>query len=177
MSGGGRGGDSRRNRRRYSQRREQERERETRQAPSQENTRNSRKAADALLLGESKLGKNRSPLYERPRWKAPQLATGAIPAPDCPFCGKPIKDLAAAIADRYSGKAVHFDCVLARIGAEEHLDPGDTLCYIGGGRFGVVHFNNPPDNRNFSIKKIFEWENKDSRSEWRQFICDHFSLT
>lgn len=34
-----------------------------------------------------------------------------------------------------------------------------------------------PGNRDFTIKKIIEWENKDNRAEWRSVICDHYSIT
>jgi hypothetical protein len=59
----------------------------------------------------------------------------------------------------------------------EKLENNDIICYIGGGRFGVVHYNNPPDTRDFRIKRIFEWENKDNRYEWRQSISKYFSVT
>jgi hypothetical protein len=138
--------------------------------------RNTKRADENPLVG-GKFEKNRGNLFERPRWIPPQLPEEPIPIPDCPWCGKPVKDISAAISDKESGEAVHFDCVIARLSEGEQLESGDTVCYIGGGRFGVVHFNNPPDNRDFKIKKIFEWENKDNRSEWRRNISGHFSVT
>ena len=96
---------------------------------------------------------------------------------DCPYCGKPIHDIASAISDKATNKAVHFDCILARIGRDETLEAGDTISYIGGGRFGIVHFSNPGDPKKFVIKKILEWENKDDRPQWRSDITDHFSVT
>jgi hypothetical protein len=72
---------------------------------------------------------------------------------------------------------VHFDCVIERITGGESLEPGDAVAYIGGGRFGVVHFNNLPDTKDFKIKKILEWEDKENRAEWRKTISDHFSMT
>jgi hypothetical protein len=112
------------------------------------------------------------------------LSAGPLPVPDCPWCGKPIKDISAAITDRNSGQPVHFDCVLARISDGENLDRGDAVSYIGGGRFGIVHFSNSPEDqrrsgefRKFVIKKVFEWEDKENRAEWRQSIRDHYSVT
>jgi hypothetical protein len=112
------------------------------------------------------------------------MSTEPIPVPDCPYCGKPIKDLSAALSDKSSGAAVHFDCVIARIAENEILEKGDAVSYIGGGRFGVVHFTNPSDlpgrspaSHKFTIKKIFEWEDKENRAEWRKFIADHYSVT
>jgi hypothetical protein len=95
----------------------------------------------------------------------------------CTWCGKAIKDITTAIADPDTGKPVHFDCVIDSIIGNERLESGDTVSYIGGGRFGIIHFNNPPDARDFRIKKVLEWENKENRSEWRMSISDHFSET
>jgi hypothetical protein len=105
-----------------------------------------------------------------------------LPVPDCPWCGKPIRDFASAIADRDTGLPVHFDCVAAKIAGEERLEKGDAVTYIGGGRFGVVRFGSGGqgkggDGKIFKIKKIIEWENKDNRAEWRSTISDHYSVT
>jgi hypothetical protein len=100
-----------------------------------------------------------------------------LPVPDCPYCGKPIRDISQAIGDRESGAPVHFDCVAARIAGSETLESGDSVTYIGGGRFGIVHFNDPGDPQRFRIKKILEWEDKENRPEWRGNISDRYSLT
>jgi len=173
MSGSGRGGNNRRNRQRYSGRKGDSR--------SQKQARdgqgwNSKKAGESLLA-DGKIEKNRMSLYERPTWTAPKLPVDPIPIPNCPWCGNPIKDISTAISDKNTGLPVHFDCVLARLSEEEALEKNDVVCYIGGGRFGIIHYNNLPDTRDFKIKRIFEWENKDNRSEWRQNISAHFSVT
>jgi hypothetical protein len=127
------------------------------------------------------------PPYTRPKWTAPQVSTEPIPHPVCPYCGKPIKDIAAAMTDKASGQPVHFDCAAARIAEGETLESGDTVVYIGGGRFGVVHFpgmirdtgrksGEDYDTRNFRIKKILEWEKKEDRASWRKNIEDHYSV-
>ncbi|GHV89777.1 hypothetical protein AGMMS50268_02800 [Spirochaetia bacterium] len=120
--------------------------------------------------------KNPGAFFDRPKWVPPQLSTEPIPAPDCPYCGKPIRDMSTAITDKGSGAPVHFDCVIARLAEGEILEPGDTVTYIGGGRFGVVQFPNPSDSRNFKIKKIVEWEDKENRADWRKDISDHYSI-
>jgi hypothetical protein len=133
--------------------------------------------------GKKKTGpqydKNRGVIYDRPKWTPPKLSSEPIPLPDCLYCGRPIKDISSALSDKASGEAVHFDCVIAKIAEAEHLDRGDAVTYIGGGRFGIVHYNNPSDQgtRNFQIKKILEWEDKEHRAEWRKTIADHFSVT
>jgi hypothetical protein len=77
---------------------------------------------------------------------------------------------------------VHFDCVTARIAGGEVLEKDEVVTYIGGGRFGIVCFDeqdssNKTGSGNFKIKKIIEWENKDKRAEWRSVICEHYSVT
>ena len=118
--------------------------------------------------------------FERPKWIPPKMNTDPLPDPDCPYCGKPIRDISSAIADRDSGIPVHFDCVTARIAGTESLDKGETVSYLGGGRFGIVcaaASQGRSESRDFKIKKIIEWENKDKRAEWRSLICDHYSVT
>jgi hypothetical protein len=93
------------------------------------------------------------------------------------------------MTDKASGQPVHFDCAAARIAEGETLENGDSVVYLGGGRFGIVHFpgmirdalrggkgGDDYDTRNFHIKKILEWENKENRASWRRDIEDHFSV-
>ena len=120
--------------------------------------------------------KNKKPLHERPKWMPPQLLTSPIPAPLCPICKKPIKELASALIDKVSGEAAHFDCVRDSIVQNEVLDAGDVITYIGGGRFGVVYFEHAQP-KIFKIKKVIEWEMPENRPLWREDIADHFSLT
>ena len=131
-------------------------------------------------------------LAERPKWVPPEMNTEPLPVPDCPWCGKPIRDISSAIADKDTGVPVHFDCVAAKIAGGENLENGDMISYIGGGRFGIVCFGSstqasgtpagaagrgsPSEFRDFKIKKIIEWENKEKRAEWRSLISDHYSV-
>jgi len=170
MSGSGKGGNNRKNRQRFSGRRDDSSKKHIKK---QHNTVSSSEA----YFNEAKFDKSRIGLPERPQWTAPELPANPITTPDCPWCGKQIQDIATAITDKDSGRPVHFDCVLARITEMENLEANDSVCYIGGGRFGVIHYNNPPDMRDFTIKKIFEWEAKDSKSDWRKPISEYFSIT
>ena len=129
------------------------------------------------FFSDGRIEKNRMSLHDRPQWTAPELPDNPITTPNCPWCGKQIADITTAISDKDSGLPVHFDCVLARINEAEQLETNDTVCYIGGGRFGIVHYNNPPDMRDFTIKKILEWEAKDNTNEWRRPISEYFSIT
>jgi hypothetical protein len=164
VNGSGKGGN---NRRRPFKRRERE------NTPLQDSpAKQGRRGAE-----NARYDKNRGAIFERPKWTPPKAPSEPLPVLNCAYCGKPIKDAAAALSDRHSGSPVHFDCVLDRIAGEEILEKGDAVTYIGGGRFGVVHFNNPQDTRNFTIKKILEWENKEIRAGWRKTISEHYSET
>ena len=115
---------------------------------------------------------------ERPNWTAPVQNTEPLPELKCIRCGLPITDPHSALSERQSGEPVHFDCVMSEIHEHENLEAGDVLSYIGGGRFGIVHFNNGKGGeKNFTIKKILEWEDKEKRAQWRDIIADHYSIT
>jgi len=115
---------------------------------------------------------------ERPRWIAPKQNTDPMPILICCRCGLVITDVTTALTDKLIGKPVHFDCVIAELAKQETLEAGDDLSYIGGGRFGIIRFSSGKgESRNLSIKKIFEWEDKEKRAEWRGTIADHYSVT
>ena len=171
MNGSGRGGN---NRRKPPKRRGWE---NSQQRPRDPPKGGGKKAADFSPIGDGKLEKKRGLQNERPKWTPPKLPALSLPEAACAWCDEPVKDMATAISDPSTGKPVHFDCVVNRIAGREPLETGDTVSYIGGGRFGIIHYNNPPDTRDFTIKKIFEWEKKEDRSEWRVVISDHYSVT
>jgi hypothetical protein len=162
MSGGGKGGSNRKNK--HFSKHANQKKHQTVSSPE-------------TFFTEGKIEKNRISLQDRPQWTAPELPDNPITTPDCPWCGKQITDITTAISDKDSGLPVHFDCVLARISEAEKLEANDTVCYIGGGRFGIVHYNNPPDMRDFTIKKILEWEAKENVKDWRRPISEYFSIT
>jgi len=165
MSNNGKGGNNRRSRHRYSGRKD-------------EPAKHDKKRNNENFHSNDKSEKNQPSMYERLQWTAPVLpANYQSITPECPWCGKQIKDVNCAIADKETGRPVHFDCVLARITDMVSLETNDAVCYIGGGRFGVIHYNNPPDAKDFIIKRIIEWEVKDSSSDWRMPISEYFSIT
>ncbi|GHV81988.1 hypothetical protein AGMMS49991_05460 [Spirochaetia bacterium] len=138
----------------------------------------------SLLPGKKKsdkdvfhIDRNRGTMIDRPQWSPVKPPSTPIPSPDCPLCGKSIRDISAAMTDKNSGRPAHFDCIIAKISENEAQERGDVVAYIGGGRFGVVHYQNPLDTKNFKIKKIIEWEEKENRAGWRQPIADRFSTT
>ncbi len=93
----------------------------------------------------------------------------------CPKCGQPITDIASSMHDKTSGSPVHFECALGEVSKGEKLGENEKIAYIGQGRFGVLYFENPRDQRNFTIKKIIEWEDREQKPEWRNEISELYS--
>ena len=93
----------------------------------------------------------------------------------CPICNQPITEIASAIADKKTGKPAHFDCILNSVKSTEKVGENEKISYIGQGRFAVLYFENPRDQRHFTIKKIIEYENKDQKAEWRDELSSLYS--
>ena len=93
----------------------------------------------------------------------------------CPKCGQPITDISSAITDKESGKPAHFDCILNQVKQPEHVGENEKIAYIGQGRFAVIYYENPRDQRHFTIKKIIEWEERDKKPEWRSELSGLYS--
>ena len=93
----------------------------------------------------------------------------------CPKCGQPITDIASSMADKATGAPMHFDCVMQQLFESETLAPNEKISYIGQGRFAVIYFDNPRDQRHFTIKKIVEWEPRDQKCAWREELSGLYS--
>lgn len=93
----------------------------------------------------------------------------------CPYCNQPITDIASAIADKASGAPVHFECVIEKVRQDNPTGENEKVAYIGQGRFAVLFFENPRDQRHFTIKKIIEWEDKEHKTEWRDELSGLYS--
>lgn len=93
----------------------------------------------------------------------------------CPKCNQVITDLPSALADKATGNPVHFECVMQELQSTEAVGHNEKIAYIGQGRFGILYFENPRDQRHFTIKKIIDWESKEKTNEWREEISGLFS--
>ena len=93
----------------------------------------------------------------------------------CPKCGEVIQDIASSITDRKTNTPVHFDCVMKELSETEKLGENEKIAYIGQGRFGVLYFENPRDQRKFTIKKIIEVEERETRAQWRDQLSGLYS--
>ena len=139
-----------------------------------------RKDADSLLPKKSLFHPSRAVLVSSEQMQQEDEAIRSFKSEShsvCPKCGQPVNDLTSAIPDKTTGNPMHFDCALEIVGEHENLGSGDKIVYIGQGRFGVVNFANPRDLKHFTIKKVIEWEEKDSRSPWRDRLSELYSQT
>ena len=93
----------------------------------------------------------------------------------CPVCGQPITEIASSLSDKKSGDPIHFECALKEVEANETLGEKEKIAYIGQGRFGVLYYENPRDQRKFVIKKIIEWEDREKTNEWREELSGLYS--
>lgn len=93
----------------------------------------------------------------------------------CPCCNQQINDIASALTDKSTGQPAHFECVLNQVQSSETVGENEKIAYIGQGRFGILYFENPRDQRKFTIKKIIEWEERDKVSPWRSELSELYS--
>ncbi len=94
------------------------------------------------------------------------------PLSNCPICEQPVRDVLTAIAVSSDGTPAHFDCVLKKLSKDEELRNREKICYIGGGSFGIVKFDNPQDTRRFTIRKRIQFEEKETSIFWRNEVSD-----
>lgn len=124
-----------------------------------------------IISSRDKKGRD---FYDRPKWTPAKKPDEPVPQIICSLCGQPITDIASAISDREGDEVFHFDCIAAKLKERETLGEGDSLTYIGGGRFGIVHH---VSQKKFTIKKIIEWDQREERVSWRKLVADHYSST
>ena len=87
----------------------------------------------------------------------------------------PITDVSSAMADKVTGNPVHFDCVLAQLKENEPVGENEKIAYIGQGRFAVLYYENPRDQKKIGIKKSIEWEKREKKAEWRDELSGLYS--
>jgi hypothetical protein len=92
-----------------------------------------------------------------------------IPAPPCPVCQKPIRELASALSYKGTGAPAHFDCVLKELREAHEMTPQEKICYLGGGSFAILQFKNGGGSR-FTIRKKIPYEEKEVPQEWKKTL-------
>jgi hypothetical protein len=99
-----------------------------------------------------------------------RLAEPEVPIvyPDCPICGKPVRELASALTHRASRQPAHFDCIVQELRATNEIEPQEKICYLGGGSFGVLEFCSSGGPGHFVIKKRIQYEEKEIQQDWKK---------
>jgi len=93
--------------------------------------------------------------------------------PDCPICGKTVRNLNIAIEEKTSKQPAHFECVMQKIAEEVHLGPQERLHYLGSGCFGVVKLEEGKGLSSFTIIKRIPYEEHDNKADWRKKIFQY----
>lgn len=94
--------------------------------------------------------------------------------PTCTICGKTIRNLNTAIANKNDGTPAHFDCIVERLSTTETLGNHEKICYLGSGSFGIVRQKPGSGVKNFFIRKRIQYENQDVDLEWRKKISNRY---
>lgn len=87
------------------------------------------------------------------------------PAPLCPLCLESVDDLLHALVHPDTGAPAHFECVVREISQGERLEPGEQVCYVGGGVFGIVRAGR--GRRGARIRKRIPYEPESGPPQWR----------
>ena len=113
--------------------------------------------------GRARPQKGRAPEPQRP-------VEPAIPIvlPDCPVCGKQVRELASALTHRVARQPAHFECVLRELLDSNEIAPEEKICYLGGGSFGILEFRPPGGPTRFVIRKRIQYEEKETPQEWKK---------
>ncbi|MDR1626441.1 MAG: hypothetical protein LBT33_07855 [Spirochaetia bacterium] len=92
-------------------------------------------------------------------------------APPCCVCGKPIRDILAALLHREKGEPAHFDCIAKEILAGETLAEGERFTYLGSGVFGIFRQGKKSrDPSSIVIRKKIEYEDKEKAAAWKRSL-------
>ena len=87
------------------------------------------------------------------------------PASRCPLCSESVEDLVHALVHPDTEAPAHFECVLRSIREGEQLEPGEQVCYVGGGVFAVVRAGR--GRRSTRIRKRIPYESESAPPPWR----------
>ena len=101
----------------------------------------------------------------RPPWPEVPLVF-----PDCPICGKSVRDLASALTHKIAHQPAHFDCVMQEVRDSNEIAPQERICYLGGGSFGILEFRPPGGPVKFVIRKRIQYEEKETPQAWKKTL-------
>lgn len=92
------------------------------------------------------------------------------PPSNCELCSNPIDDLILALVQPDTDEPVHFECVLQAIREHEHLEPGEQICYVGCGVFGILRAGRSSRSSKTPerIRKRIPYESETAVPDWRR---------
>jgi len=91
--------------------------------------------------------------------------------PDCPICGKQVRELASALTHRVARQPAHFDCVMRELRDSNEVAPQEKICYLGAGTFGILEFRPPGGPTRFVIRKRIQYEEKETPQDWKKILA------
>ena len=94
---------------------------------------------------------------------------------NCESIKIPIKNFTTLNISKVDNEYYDFECVIEKVRQDNPTGENEKVAYIGQGRFAVLFFENPRDQRHFTIKKIIEWEDKEHKTEWRDELSGLYS--
>ncbi|WP_455381206.1 hypothetical protein [Salinispira pacifica] len=93
----------------------------------------------------------------------------------CPICSQPMRDIQSAIAFPPGNEPAHFECVVRRIGEDEHISSGERVVYLGNGSFGIVEDQSAAGDSKYVIKRRIQFEEPDRSIAWRKELSPGIS--
>jgi hypothetical protein len=103
-----------------------------------------------------------------PPEEVPPRPSAPLVIPDCPVCGKPVRELSSALTHRATRQPAHFDCILQELRQSNEIAADEKVCYLGGGCFGVLEFRSAPGPNRFVIKRRIQYEEKETPQDWKK---------
>ena len=89
--------------------------------------------------------------------------------PDCPVCGKQVRELASALTHRVSRVARAFRLRRARAAGHQRDEPRRrSSATWAAARFGILEFRPPGGPSRFVIKKRIQYEEKETPQDWKK---------
>lgn len=92
-----------------------------------------------------------------------------------PLTGEPVEDIYSAIAEPNSGKPANFDSVVKRLEAQEPLQEGERIVYLGKGSFGIVAEESEKGRKRMVIRKRIQYEDTHENYQWRKELSPGIS--
>jgi len=101
---------------------------------------------------------------------SPPWPVAPVDLPDCPVCGKQVRELASALTHRVARQPAHFDCVMRELRDANEITQQEKICYLGGGTFGILEFRPPGGPSRFVIRKRIQYEEKETPQDWKKIL-------